>query len=812
MSTTDGAARPNDETLVGRSRATIESSRQVRGGARYVADVRLPGMLEVAMVRSPHAHARIRSVDVGPALAMSGVHAVLTGEDVARLSTPVFTLAVLHDPPLPIPVMALAHDKVRHAGEPVAAVAATSRALAEDAAERVRVEYEPLEAVTDVGAALAPGAPEVHETIPGNRIIDRRYDFGDVDGIFARADRVVRRRLVWSRHAGVALDTFGCVADWDAGRGEVSFWSNHQSYAFLPTLGSTLGVPPHRIRGVPCDIGGSFGAKFWQPRPMVVCALLSRETGRPVKFVEDRAEHLEAGDNHGEQRTYDGELALDADGRMLALRFRHLEDYGSAFVLGAIGISEPLAAAVGPYAMDAVGIDVTGVLTNKTAQAAYRGLGGAALNFLLERMTDAAADELGVSRVEMRRRNLIAADKFPYRTPTGNLYDSGDYQTALSLALEKSGYETWLERQAAARTHGRAIGIGLVTCQERSVQGAGALWVLFDQKTGRSTMAAETATCRVDAQGAVRIALHCPSLGTPIETVAATVAAEELGIDPATIAVSTLDTSVAGPGLGPSASRLTVMLAGAVSGAVGEVIEQMRPIAAQLLEASPDDLAWDRATAGFAVRGSRAPSVPLAQIAAFASTQALALPAGSRSGLESTYTYDHPMATLPPADGRDWGVFAPIVGHAVHVPVVEVDVETGEVAILAYTVVHDCGTVLNPDAVRGQVIGGIAQGIASALSEELRYGADGRLVERDLRSYFMPTSLDVPRIDVHHLETPSPFTWRGVKGVGEGGRMAAPAAVVSAVEDALRPWGVRIDEVPVTPEKILAWLAEQGGR
>lgn len=795
--------------IVGRSRATLESARHVRGRGRFVGDLQLPGMLHVAMVRSPHAHAAIRAVETGAARDAPGVHAVLTGAEAAERAGPVFTLAALHDPPLPIPILALAHDRARFRGEPVAAVAADTRAQAEDAAERIRVDYEPLPPVPDTETALAPGAPRIHDGIEGNVIMRRHYDFGSVEETFARADRVVRRRLRWSRHTGVPLDTFGCVAQFEPGSDELTIWSNHQSYVLLWTLSLSLGIPSHRITGVPCDVGGAFGGKFWQPRPMVVCALLSQDTSRPVKFVEDRAEHLEAGDNHGEQRTYDAELALAADGRMLALRYAIVEDYGSGFMLGSVGNSEPLAQAVGPYAIEAVGVDFTAVLTNKTNQAAYRGFGGAALNFLLERMADAAAEATGLSRVALRERNLLTPDRFPYRTPTGNVYDSGDYPAALRRALTLADHDGWLARQAAARREGRALGIGLATCQERSVQTGTALWLMFDQQPGRVTTAAETATCRIDNQGHVRIALHSPSLGTPTETVAAMVVAEELGVDPDEISVSRLDTSVAGPALGPAASRLTVMLSGAVAGAVAEVQEAMRPVAADLLEAPPGDLEWDRDQTGFVVRGSPGIVASLHDIAHHANSQALSLPEGVRSGLEATFTYDHPFGSLPEPDGSSWGVFAPIIGHAVHVPVVEVDVETGEVHFLAYTVVHDCGTVLNPAAVRGQVLGGICQGLGSALMEELRYRPDASLIERDLRSYFVPTTLEMPKITIEHMETPSPFTYRGVKGVGEGGRMAAPAAIVSAVEDALSPWGARIDEIPVTPEKILGWVSQR---
>ena len=766
-------------------------------------------MLHAALVRSPFAHAQIVDVDTSVARSMPGVRAVLTGADVASRTGGIFTMAAMHRPPLDIPLAALAHDKVRHVGEPVVAVAARTRAEAEDAAARVQVSYVELPPVVDPRAAMAPGAPLVHDGVPGNLIMRRNYDFGDVGTAFDRAAHVVRRTLRWPRQTGAALDTFGCVAHWERGSDQLTFWSNHQSNVLLWTLGNTLGVEPHRIKGVPLDIGGSFGAKFWQPRPMVLCALLSRQTGRPVKYVEDRVEHLTGGDNHGEDRTYEAELALDGDGRMLGLRFSVVEDYGSAFVLGPINNAEPLAQAVGPYGIEAVGVDFTAVLTNKVPQAAYRGFGGAAHNFMLERLVDAAAAELGCSPVELRRRNLLTPEQFPYRTPTGNIYDSGNYPEALRVALDESGYSGWRERQAVAREAGRAIGIGVVTCQERSVQGGTALWVMFDQEPGRNTTAAETATVRVDPHGSVRVGLHSPSLGTPTETVAATVVAEELGLPVESVAVARLDSSVAGPAMGPSASRLTVMLSGAVAGAVHEVIEKMRPIAAHLLEVAPEDLEWDRGRAGYAVRGVADAFAPLARIAQLANGHALSLPPGTGSGLESTFTYDHPMSSMPePLGPTDWGSFCPIIGHTVHVAIVEVDIETGVVDVCDYYVLHDCGTVVNPDGVRGQVVGGTVQGIGSALTEELRYDDDCRPLGRDFRSYLMPTFVDVPPIRLGHLETPSPFTYRGVKGVGEGGRMAAPAAVAAAVEDALAPYAVRVDEVPVTPDKVLRLLAD----
>lgn len=811
MSSMD-SARPGIDTLraLGTPRETIESARHVRGGGRFVADLELPGMLHVALLRSTRAHARILEVDVSQARALPGVHGCLTGADVQEATAGIYTMAAMHNPPLDIPLNALAVDKVRHVGEPVVAVAATSRAIAEDAIRLVRVSYGDLPPIADANAALAPGAALVHEGIADNVIMRRQQDFGDATHAFQAADHVVRRQITWPRQTGAALETFGCVAHWEPGIDELTFWSNHQSNVLLWTLGPTLGLPSHRIKGIARDIGGAFGAKFWQPRAMVVCALLSRSTGKPVRYIEDRVENLAGGDNHGEDRTYDAELALDRSGKMVGLRFSVIEDYGSAFILGPINNAEPLAQATGPYDISAFAFDFTAVLSNKVPQQAYRGFGGAAHNFMLERLVDAAADELGLTRVEIRKRNLLTPDQFPFRTATGNLYDSGDYGTALSRAIDESSYVMWRERQAELRnspggaTH--AIGIGLVSCQERSVQSGTALWLMFDQEPGRNTTAAESASVRIDPQGSIRVVLHSPSLGTPTETVAATVVSEELGVPIESISITRVDTSVSGPAMGPSASRMTVMLSGAVAGAAREVIEKMRPLAAHLLEVDPQDLVWDVTRACFAVQGVPASVAPLATIARLANGQALRLPDGSRSGLESTYTYDHPMSSMPEADGSDWGNFAPIVGHTVHVPVVDVDLETGEVTFLDYFVLHDCGTVVNPDAVRGQVVGGTIQGIATALSEELTFDDQAVPQNTDFHRYFLPTFLDVPHIRLGHMETPSPFTYKGVKGVGEGGRMAAPAAVVSAVEDALRPFGVRIDEVPVTPEKILAWL------
>ena len=809
MTLADSAKAP--ATVVGIARPNVEAARHVRGRGQFIGDLQLPGMLHMALLRSPHAHARILGYDMTRALDVTGVHAVLTGADVAERSQPVFTLAEMHNPALHIHMSGLAHEKVRHAGEGVAAVAATTRAIAEDACEAIKVEYEQLPPLIDPSAAITDGAPLIHEELGTNIIMERSLEWGSVGEAFDAAVHIERKRLSWARHSGTPLDTFGLVAQFDPGTGELTYWTNLQSHSLVWTLGKTLRMSPSKIRAIPRDVGGAFGGKFWVPRNLVVAALLSMETERPVKFIEDRVENLVAGDNHGEDRVYDAELALDAEGRMLALRFSSVEDYGAYFLLGPANNASPLAQATGPYRIPALGVDFTAVLTNKTNQGAYRGIGAAPMNFLLERLTDGAARSMGLTPVEIRERNLIQSDEFPYRTPVGNHYDSGDYPEALRRALEFSGYHRWRATQLEARAEGRYIGVGLATTQERSVPSLTELWLMFEKPTLRPTTAAETVTCRLDGEGHLRIALHSPSLGTAPETVATMVAAEELGVDPNHIVVSRLDTAVAGPAMGPAGSRLTVMTAGAIDGAVGEIKAKMCRIAAHLLEASPDDVVYDPRAGGAMVRGAPNSLKTLHELARIGNSGSLSLPPGERSGLDSTFTYDHPQASMPEPDDSSWGNFNPIVGHSVHVPVVEVDVLTGMVKFLDYAVLHDCGTIVNPPALDGQIIGGICQGIGSALYEEFLYDDQGRMTNGNFPEYLVPTFVDMPRIRIEHMATPSPYTYRGVKGAGEGGRMAAPAAVVSAVEDALTPFAVEINEVPVTPEKIVRWIQNSWG-
>jgi CO/xanthine dehydrogenase Mo-binding subunit/aerobic-type carbon monoxide dehydrogenase small subunit (CoxS/CutS family) len=795
-----GSATPR---WIGRDAPRLEDPALLSGRGVYVADVNPPGLLHAAVLRSPHPHARIVSVDVSGALDVPGVAAVVTGEQLSSLVGPV---AWFCDEP--VVQDALAVGRVRYEGEAVAAVAAESRAAAEDACDRIRVEYEPLAALTDPFAALEEGAPLLHETLESNLVWSRSLTFGDVDGDFARADRVIRRRLRWHRMSAQAIETAGVVASWEPATKSMTVWSNALAANMMAgAFGEMLRVETNRLRLVPCLSGGNFGSKILLGKNVCVAGALTKLTGRPVKFVDDRLEHVQAADNTASDRFYDAELAVTDEGEFLSLKIDVLEDYGAYFNLGPVHHANALATPTGPYRIGSLRYEVRGVLTTKTGQTGMRGAGSEPANFVLERLVDAAAAELGIDRVELRRRNLIHRDEFPYRTPQGNEYDSGDYERVLDLAVTDGRVQEWLAEQARAREQGRHIGIGIASCQERTTFTGTNFWLLYDEPKVPATAAPETVHVAIDAAGNTFVTLAGAFVGTSPCTIAAQVLAEELGIDPGTIAFEFADSQAGLIGPGPGGSRTTVMLSGAVAGAAAQLREKILEIAAHRLEADSSDLVLEDGSV--VVKGSPNVSLSIAEIAAMANLFALDLPEGMASGLHATYRYDHPYSTKPNADRTDLGVFYGIVGHGCHVAVVEVDPETGVVTPLSYLAVNDSGTVMNPTLLEGQIRGGVVQGIGAALSEQYVYGDAGELLTRDYTEYLLP-SVDVvpPEFRVVHNETPSPFTTYGVKGGGEGGRMMAPAAIASAVEDALGPFGVSIDEAPITPSRIVELVEE----
>jgi CO/xanthine dehydrogenase Mo-binding subunit len=779
----------------------------ITGRARFTNDVNLPGMLHAAVLRSPYAHARILSVDADAARELPGVHAVLTGREAAELIDPVPCFAAE-----PVEERAIAVEKARYNGEAVVAVAADTRYVAEDALGLVRVEWEPLEPLVDAEAAMEPGAPLVHENLDSNVVYDHTFTFGDVEGDFARADRIVRRRLRWPRATAAPMEPSGAVCSYDPAAGRMDVWSNTNMLNFVAwTIAGTLKMPPHRVNFHPMYTGGSFGSKHVLGKQIAIAGALSKATGRPVKFMEDRADNLMANDSQAPERTYDAELAVTDDGDFLSLRLHTVDDYGAYFMFAITANTNMMAQITGPYAIGSAETGIKAVLTNKNQQTVLRGAGSDVGNWVLERLVDAAADELGMDPAEIRYKNFIQPEQFPYKIPTGNVYDSGNYPAVLDLALEHADLDHWRAEQERARAEGRHIGIGLATAQQRSTYFASEFWFHNPGPATGLTTSPESVRIGVGPTGGITVTMFSPFWGNSPETVVSQVIAEEFGVDPEEVTVDYDSTMHGLPSAGPGGSRMTVMLAGAVHGAAGKVKRKMFDIAAHFLEANPDDLelrdgrVWVR---GVPVEER---SMSIADIGMKAYWHKMELPEGMEGGLEGSFTYDHPYASMPSDDRKDLGAFYPIMGHACHVAVVEVDVETGRVEFLKYLAVHDVGTVVNPRSLQGQIRGGIAQGIGIALYEEVRYAPDGENLTTSLDEYLLPGAPDVPRVEVLHHETPSPFTEYGVKGGGEGGRMVAPPAVTRAVEDALSPFGVRIDALPITPEKIVGWVREKEG-
>ena len=789
---------------IGQSMKRVEDPRLLTGRGRYIDDLVLPRMAHAAVLRSPHAHARIKSIDTSRAEALPGVELVMTGAQAAEQTGP---LPCFSNPP--VAQYCIATDRVRHVGEAVAAVVAESRYIAEDAIDLIEVEYEPLPAVVDPEDALtSSGDAVLHpERGPNNIALQRTLTFGPVEEDFAAADRVIRRKMRWPRSGGQPMETVGAIADYDEGMGKFTIHTNISMYNYVGWLiAVSLNVPAHRLNIVPVIAGGSFGSKLFAHKVPVLAATLARAAGRPVKFLEDRIDNITSCDNHGSDRIYDMEVAVMNDATITSLRMKVIDDYGAYLQFGVGHHGNAAAQLTGPYRIGSGEINLTAVLTNKCQQGAYRGFGSEVTNFVLERMVDAAADDLGMDPAEIRRRNFIQPDQFPYKIPTGNVYDSGDYDAVLDKALEMVDYEGWRRRQAQARREGRHIGIGLVTCQERSVFSATEFWFWNDEPGFALTSSPESVNLKIDPTGKVFVTLHAPFWGNSPETIATQIVAEHLTMSPEDIHITYADTDHGLNGTGPGGSRYTVMIAGAIAGASDQITRKLMRVAAHMLEAAEEDL--ELVDGAVRIQGSDR-SVSIAQIALQAHYFRLSLPDDVNSGLDASHVYDHPYTTMPSEDRSDLGVFYPIMGHMCHIPVIEVDAQTGRIEFLDYVAVHDCGTVVNPMTLAGHVRGGTAQGIGSAVYEHFHYDEDGQLLAGTYADYLIPTLKEVPAsIRVGHVETPSPFTEFGIKGGGEGGRMGAPPAIAAAVEDALRPLGVKVDALPITPMRLRELIRE----
>jgi CO/xanthine dehydrogenase Mo-binding subunit len=787
---------------IGKSMKRVEDPRLLTGKGRYIDDIVLPNMAHAAFLRSPHAHAKIISIDTSKAEALEGVIVVVTGAHAATVMGPTATFS---SPP--VVHYAMAVDRVRHVGEAVVGVVAESRYIAEDAIDLIEVEYELLPVTVDIEAAVtASGAAVIHpERGDTNCVYDKDFKFGPVDEDFARADVIVKRRLRWGRSGPQPLETCGAVADFDDGTGKFNVYANSNFYAAIGfVVAGTLKVPPTHLNVIPTIAGGSFGSKLFNHKNLALTCMMAREAGRPVKYMEDRLDNILNADAHGSDRLYDAELALKKDGTMLSLRFNVIDDYGAYLQFGVGTHGNGLAQMTGPYKIGSFGMNLKAVVTNKVQQGAYRGFGSEVGNFVIERMVDAAADQMGIDPVELRRKNLVQPNEFPYVIPTGNIYDSGNYQAVLDKAQALIGYDKWKVKQETARKAGKFVGIGVATCQERSVYSPTEWWSLNDIKTPGFTLTAapEGVSVRVDATGKIFAQLNAPFWGNSPETVVTQVLAEQFTVDPSDITIGYADSASAFNGFGPGGSRFSVMITGAVVSASIKLKTKMKKFAAHMLEASVDDMEFRAGKIG--VKGAQGLEKSIAEVALQANFFRLSFPDGEEfdSGLETTAVYDHPLSTAPEPDRKHLGIFYPIMGHMCHIAVVEVDAATGKVEFLDYAAVHDAGTMINPITLGGHILGGTAMGIGTAMYEKFHYDSQGQMLNASFADYHMPGIHEMPRVKIGHVETPSPYTEYGIKGGGEGGRMGTPSAVVRAIEDALKPFNAKIDCVPILPSMI----------
>jgi carbon-monoxide dehydrogenase large subunit len=763
-----------------------EDPRFIRGKGRYIDDITLPGMLHGAILRSPVAHARIVSIDTTEAAAHPGVRAVITGKDLEPLN-------LAWAPTLSADVQAvLATDKVRFQGQEVAFVVADDRYAARDALELIDVEYDVLPPVVDARRALEPDAPVIRDDLEGrtdNHIFD--WEAGDraaTDEVFARADVVVSQDMVYPRVHPAPMETCGAVADYDAVDGKLTLYETTQApHAHRTLYALVAGIPEHKIRVVAPDIGGGFGNKVGI-YPGYVCAVVgSIVTGRPVKWVEDRSENLMS-TSFARDYLMHGEIAATRDGRILAVRTNVLADHG-AFNATAQPTKYPAGffhIFTGSYDLEAAHCTVTGVYTNKAP-------GGVAYAcsfrvteavYLVERMVDVLAAELEMDPAELRLRNFIRPEQFPYANATGWEYDSGEYETAMRKALDMAGYDELRHEQAQARERGELMGIGIAFFTE--TVGAGPRKHMDIVGLGMG----DGAELRVHPTGKAVVRLSVQTQGQGHETTFAQIVAEELGIPPEDIEVVHGDTDQTPFGLGTYGSRSTPVSGAAVSLVSRKVREKAKLIAGAMLEARPEDLEWEKGR--WFVRGDPEQGRTVAEIA-MAAHGTVALPEGVEGSLEAQITYDPPNLTFP---------------FGAYICVVDIDPGTGVVKVRRFIAVDDCGTRINPMIIEGQIHGGLADGVGMALMEMIAFDEEGNCLGGSFMDYLIPTAMEVPDWETGHTVTPSPHHPIGAKGVGESATVGSPPAIVNAVVDALQPFGLRHVDMPCTPARV--WAAMQG--
>ena len=758
-----------------------DDPRLIQGLAHYVDDFNPPGTLHMALARSPYGKANIRSVDVSKAAAAEGVVAVYTYEETKGIG-PVPVGAVLPDAKVPVQPI-LADKQVLFAGEPVVAVIAETRYGASDAAALVEIDYEPLDAVVDLEAALEPGSPKVHDDYESNEAFKWELAGGDVEAGLKEADVIVKEKMTSARVAPLALEPRGVLAHYLPGEDKMTLWTSTQVPHKVRTLvAGQIGMPENRMRVIAPEVGGGFGSKLNIYREEALAAFVTRELGVPIKWVESRSENFLT-TIHGRGQVGEIEMGLKNDGTITAFRYNVLADCGAYYQLLTLAIFTLTGLMLpGPYKIANIKMSATGVFTNKVATDAYRGAGRPEATYILERMMDIAAVELGMDPVELRRKNFPDKSEFPFATSAGLSYDSGDYHLALDRALEAADYPAMRAEQEEARKDGRYLGIGFSTYVE--ICGMGPSAALGGQGW-------ESARVRVEPTGKATVFSGASPHGQGQQTSFAQIVADGLGIDANDVTVVHGDTDVVPYGVGTFGSRGTVVGGSAVVYARDKVRAKMAKFAAMEFEADANDIEFEDGKVF--VRSAPEKSAGFADVAMMAYS-AIALPEDTEPGLEETHFFEPSNFTFP---------------FGTHIVLTEVDPETGDVEILRYVAVDDVGNMINPLLVHGQIHGGIAQGTGQALEEEMLYGEGGQPLNASFMHYALPKANRLPRFELLHTTTPTDVNPLGAKGVGEAGTIGSTPAVVNAVIDALSPFGITHIDMPLRPERVWRAIAEK---
>jgi carbon-monoxide dehydrogenase large subunit len=773
--------------IVGARIKRTEDPRLLTGLGSFVDDRQVAGVLHVAFRRSDQAHARIRAIDTAAAQAAPGVAAVFTAAEFEDVVKPLRATSRMRGY-YATPIRALAHEKVRYVGEPIAGVVAESRYLAEDAAERVAIDFEPLPHAADPVEAARPGAPLLHEEAGTNVLVAREFKRGDVDAALAAAPVRIKARFRMRRRTPLALEPRACLAEYDRGRDALTLYSTTQVPGIIrDALAEALDLPGHRLRVIAPDVGGAFGGKAsLYPEEIFVCSA-ARQLRRPVKWTSDRMEDL-AATGQAFDEIVEAELGLDADGRALALAAEVVGDVGAYSIYPWTAALEPVQVVSflpGPYRIEHYRGRTQAVATAKTPTGPYRGVGRPTAVFVTERLMDMAAARLGLDPKEIRLRNFVRGEDFPYRIGSGIVWDRSGFTECLNAACERIDYAALRRRQQDVRAAGKYFGIGIASYAELTGIGS-RISVAPGMPINTGT---ETATITIDSTGAVTAAFGIASHGQGLETALAQVIAEHLGARFEDVRVVHGDSAAVAGGSGTYASRSMVLAGGAATLAATAVRERLVNAAAHLLEAAPGDLV---ARDGRVTVAGTDRSVSFREVARAVYAEMGRLPPEARDELSATRTYDPVFGTTT---------------SATHIAAVEIDPHTLELKIERFVVAEDCGRLVNPLIVDGQVHGGVAQGIGAALYEEIIHDGDGQLHTGSLVDYLVPSACEIPALEVVHLDSESPTTLGGFRGMGEGGTIGAPAAVANAVADALAPLGVIITELPVTPERLFRLLA-----